>query len=133
MKDTRRRTHTHTHTHTRIHKTHVETRTHTHTQTPGHTCTAVDAATSWGTELAVLFGGVSTAPSANAAEPVQHTALDSTCVLASGGGSWFSPNMSGRLPDARAFHAAGSLGCVPACLLAFHVLLSKVPRSTHEG
>lgn len=73
-----------------------------------------------GTELLVLFGGVTQGPSSP--RPLgqlplqqtteQHQATNEVLVLTGDGDAWFRPNIQGEQPPARAFHSAGTCVCV---------------------
>lgn len=83
----------------------------------GHTCVVVDSSEVWGTELAVVFGGVSTVPNEGpspkaipSAPGEQHAALSDTLVLQAEADTWFSPQTGDTGPSPRAFHCAAVLG-----------------------
>lgn len=71
----------------------------------GHTSAVVDSSVVWGTELVVIYGGVS---SLNGSDSVdQHVALSDVLVLQTETDTWFTPQChSSSNPEARAFHAS---------------------------
>ncbi len=80
----------------------------------GHTTVAVDSSAVWGSELAVVFGGVSESFGTNAggaAGGEHHTALQDVQALQVDAEQWFTPEVTpgALIPDARAFHCAAAL------------------------
>lgn len=88
----------------------------------GHSLSTVNAQSTWGTELVILFGGVR-AIAAQGAEG--HTATNSVHVLTGdGSNTWFMPQVSHKPPQARAFHAASVVG-TDVYVFGGHVLTSE--------
>ena len=85
----------------------------------GHSTVCINNGSVWGTELAVVFGGVSISGDTPAAQD-QHAALAVVLVLQPEANTWFSPQVSGNAgqqgpvpdgeepwaPEPRAFHCA---------------------------
>ncbi|GIL71341.1 hypothetical protein Vretimale_2762 [Volvox reticuliferus] len=80
----------------------------------GHTAVCISGTGSvWGTDLVVVFGGVSYSDSAESALD-HHAALADVTVLQAEGDMWFAPQVSpatavGPLPEPRAFHCAAAV------------------------
>ncbi|GLI63873.1 hypothetical protein VaNZ11_006989 [Volvox africanus] len=80
----------------------------------GHTTVCISGTGSvWGTDLVVVFGGVSYSDSADSALD-HHAALADVTVLQAEGDMWFAPQVSpanadGLHPEPRAFHCAAAV------------------------
>lgn len=59
----------------------------------GHTSVAVDSTAVWGSELVVVFGGVSSAPGGGADQSDHHSALADVVVLQAEADAWFAPQV----------------------------------------
>ncbi|KAI8472909.1 MAG: hypothetical protein J3K34DRAFT_412883, partial [Monoraphidium minutum] len=78
----------------------------------GHSATAVDASAAWGTDVVVVYGGVSAQRGPDGATLAQK-ALGDVLVLQVEGGAWTRPEVAAPAsggPGPRAFHAAAPLG-----------------------
>jgi len=74
----------------------------------GHTAVTVDSQDVWGSELVIVFGGVTNAISSIAADP--HTALNDVIVFQADSEAWLEPDIAtSSRPDARAFHCAAAV------------------------